>query len=145
MALATQARAATLTSVFLPAATALAGVALASWEPIGGTPLWWAAVVSAGLMLAGALFCLISVILPSALHVPGSEPKNLSEALRAGSPDEVLTLEAENYQEMVDRNTRMVRRYVYWLRAGSFVAVFAPCAGALPWPVLLFGPACPGW
>lgn len=144
MALATQGRAATLTSVFLPSATALAGVALASWESLGGTPFWWAAVVSATFLLVGALGCLIAVILPSALHVPGSEPTNLLEALRAGSVQEVLTFEAENYQEMANRNKRMVRRYVYWLRVGGFTAISAPIAGVLIWAGLSFAQVCPG-
>jgi hypothetical protein len=138
LATATQARATTLTGIFLPAATALGGVALAQ----GDRALLWAGIASAVLLLAGGLGCLVAAVLPSELHVSGSEPKRLIEALRHGSLSEVVGFEAENYQTMADRNRRVIRRYVYRLRAGGFTAAAAPFVGGLTWAALSFGPAC---
>jgi len=139
LAVATQARAATLTGIFLPAATALGGAALASGEPA----LMWAGLASAGLLFAGGLGCLMAAVLPSEFHVSGSEPKRLRTALRHGPMSEVLDFEAENYQTMADRNSRVIRRYVYWLRAGGLAGAAAPLVGVLTWAALSFAPAYP--
>jgi hypothetical protein len=88
------------------------------------------AVALASLEISCLLFlgawCCLTAARPVPFGHSGSEPKVWSNVLKNDDFPAAILGEAENYQDRITENEKMLRRNARWLRAGTYVAAAAP-------------------
>lgn len=127
-------RAAVLGGIFAASGTALM-VALIAAISVGNlsVSLLAGGVVSTGLFIAAAGQCLRTV-LPVGFDLPGNEPQSWYRDVESGTDiGDALAEEAENYQEKILDNRKVLKTNAARFRIGAYMGIVAPLAGAVVW------------
>jgi len=134
-ALAADARALTVSTIFVGFATALYGAAAAYWDSTG--TIWSipaAGFLTGTLMLMGAGMCGYAAR-PVDFETAGNEPQEWWPWVTL-SQSELLGKETENYQTKLEANTDILVANAKWLKRGVSLSSLSPLLGLIFWLAL---------
>jgi hypothetical protein len=144
LAIAADQRSSVMASFFSVAAAAIAAglITLASAEHSSDTgPIYAGGAISILLLIIGAALC-IWAARPADFSVPGSEPDKWYDEVKLKRDLKVrLGEQAENCQEMIEENDKVLSTNARFFAAGAATGITSPLAGAIIWVILRFGSA----
>jgi hypothetical protein len=131
LAIAADQRAMAASSFFSGFAAIVLAATFGYWSQVRGIDLLVAGLVTAALLLAGAVSC-VRAAWPVEFAVPGNEPKKWW-GVRGEPLNFLLGGQTEHCQFFIEHNHRVLVRNSWWLKAGLVWGVSAPFVGALTW------------
>ncbi len=135
-------RASVMASVFTAAGAAIVAGLIAfvadSDRVAGANAIMWGGGVAAILFLFSAGLC-VWATLPVGFDLPGSQPDSWREELEHGTDlDVALREQAQNYQDKITDNRRVLKTNANKFKWGAIAGITAPIGGSLVWAFISF-------
>ena len=130
-ALAADARALTVSAIFVGFATALYAATVGYWESTGNTSVLVSGLLTGTVMLVGAGMCGYAAR-PIDFASAGNEPQEWWPWTEL-SQSELLGKETENYQAKLDENNAILEANAWWLERGVLLSSLSPIVGLISW------------
>ena len=124
-------RAMTVASVFSAFAMAVAAGSIAYWDKVGDLPILIAGLVAATVMTIGSAISLWSARQVD-FYYPGNHPSSYFECLNS-SIQTILGGEAENYQERIGKNAKILQTNGRATTCGAAISMSAPMLAVGLW------------
>ncbi|MCH7693245.1 MAG: hypothetical protein IID50_07360 [Proteobacteria bacterium] len=141
LAISADQRASVMASVFAAAGAAIVAglITLVSSDRVNDfIPVFIGGAVAATLFLAGSGLC-VWATLPVKFDLPGSQPKEWVEDVKAGKPlDDSLAEQAGHYQGKIEDNRKVLRQNAGRFQLGAISGIAAPFVGFLVWLFVTF-------